>query len=605
LGKSQLMDKFVVNLSKIQTVGNQIINSLIFVNRSIWRNLMNTKKLPQENHFWDKPKETLKINEFRLRKFLESHRFGLYQMGDKRTSSKEVFKNDSGILKIHNEESVKTWLLDYLESTPEKEFDSGKFQNKTIQVTEGQSIKWDVLAKVQSYDKSRLKNVLYTLPKYSEIGYSDTTKLELFDDTAKTAHIRFKNGIVRITTDEMKIIPYKDLKDKGATWESAIIPREIKLNDEKGLFETFTEKAMSRKSHSKNNEDWTMNYDLDRDQYLSLRTSYGYLIHTHNTPDVSKCVYYIDCDSDIGRPEGGNGKSVVMESVKHFKQLVNVDGKSFRQNMDGGGRFQFSMVTADTRLIMIDDIRPEFNFDMLFSKITGDMEIERKGRDIVIIPKDRKPKIALTTNYVIAGVGTSYQRRQHIVEFGNYWNYCNGVKESPADSKHLGKMLFSDFNDDDWNQFYTYGFKCIQDYFKLGLVESPKQNHLEKSRKMEVEGIHGDGVPTQWMKDWLENDRQKGNYHIGDGICAKELYKKFAHDNLTYTPEGGGSWDSKRFDDALWKYVDLHPDYEYNPQLSRKGNKKTDRRSLKGSAGKQTPHIKITSPKDILDTLSK
>ena len=563
--------------------------------------MLEQKVVPQETYFWDKPKETLSINEFRLRKFLESNHFGLYQMGDKRISSKEVFKNESGILKIHNEESVKTWLLDYLESTPEKEFDSGKFENKTITVTEGSSIKWDILAKVQSYDKSRLKNVLYTLPKYSEVGYSDTVKLHLFDDTAKSAHIRFKNGIVKVTGSGYEIIPYTDLKDDGATWESSIINKNIKFDETKGLFETFAENAMSRKSASKNDSDWTKNYDLDPDQYLSLRTSYGYLIHTHNTPDVSKCIYYIDCDSDIGRPQGGNGKSVIMESIKHFKKLVNVDGKTFRQNMDGGGRFQFSMVTADTRLVMIDDIRPEFNFDMLFSKITGDMEIEKKGKDIVIIPKDRKPKFALTTNYVIAGVGTSYTRRQHIVEFGNYWNHCNEIKESPADDKHLGKLLFShEYTNDDWNQFYTFGFKSLQEYFKQGLVESPNQNHLVKSRKMQIEGFDGDGQVTAWMDDWLKNQRLKGGYHEDEGICVKKLYKDFAHNNLTYTKEGGGDWDFKRFDNAFFEYVDLHPDYEYNKHLSSHGNSKSLRRWNRGTAGNQTPHIRITSPKDAL-----
>ena len=556
-------------------------------------------KLPQETHFWDKPDKTLKINEFRLKKFLMSHRFGQFQMGDNRTSKSVVFQNDSGILKIHNEESIKSWLLGYLEKTPEKEFESGKFANKQISGNSDRSIKWDVLARVQSYDKGRLKNnVLVTLPKNSEVGYADTEMLCMFDDTRKSAHIRFKNGIVKVTADSYEIIPYKELKEKGAVWESSIINRNIKFDETKGLFETFAEYAMSRKSKDKDESDWTQNYDLDKEQYLSLRTSYGYLIHTHNTPDVSKCIYYIDCDSDIGRPEGGNGKSVIMESVKYFKKLVNVDGKTFRQNMDGGGRFQFSIVTADTRVVMIDDIRPEFNFDMLFSKITGDMEIERKGKDIVIIPKDRKPKFALTTNYVIAGVGTSYTRRQHIVEFGNYWNHCNEVSESPSDERHLGKLLFSDdFTDDDWNQFYTYGFRCVQEYLKNNLVESSNQNHLVKSRKMEVEGYDGDGQVTQWMEDWLVTDRIQGKYHE-TGISVGELYKTFSHDNLHYTPEGGGDWDFRKFDKGFFDYVMLHPDYDYNAHYSSRGNKKSDRRWKGGTAGNQNGFAKVTSHKD-------
>ena len=35
-------------------------------------------------------------------------------------------------------------------------------------------------------------------------------------------------------------------------------------------------------------------FELDEDQYESLRTAYGYLIHTHNRPDLSKCIFFID-----------------------------------------------------------------------------------------------------------------------------------------------------------------------------------------------------------------------------------------------------------------------------------------------------------------------
>ena len=53
------------------------------------------------------------------------------------------------------------------------------------------------------------------------------------------------------------------------------------------------------------------------------------MIHTHNTSDVLKAIYFIDADSEIDQPKGGNGKSVVMESLKYFKKTIKVDGKLF------------------------------------------------------------------------------------------------------------------------------------------------------------------------------------------------------------------------------------------------------------------------------------
>ncbi len=562
--------------------------------------MMDIVVLPPESNFWDKPCKSLSINEFRLRKFLESHRYGLFQSMDLRTSKKIVFHNDKGILKIHNEVTIKSWLLDYLESTPEKEFDSGKFENKTIQVTQGESIKWEVLAKVQKYSLDGLKRVLLTLPRYSVTGFVGTSKLDVFEDDHKSAYIKFLNGVVKVTAGGVDMVNYKDLKDKGAIWESHILPRNFRWNENKGLFETFAEKSLSRKSPKKDDGDWTKNYDLEEDEYTAFRTAYGYLLHSYNIPDVAKGIIFIDCDSDLGKPEGGNGKSLTMKSIKHFKNTIEMSGKKVCQDKSGGGRFQFSTVTYDTKFVFMNDIDQEFKFERLFNDITDDMEIEGKGKGKFVIPFETKPKIGITTNYVPAGTGNSVERRQHVVEFGNYWNHCTKEhKEQPSDEKHLGKSLFDKtFSDEDWNQFYTYGIRCIQEFFQKGLVASPNQNYLVKTRKFEIEGIDGDGVVTSWMDSWLEEDRLKGDYHINDGISEKDLYKKFAHDNLPYTESAGGDWSFHYFNKMFFKYVMSHPDYEYNSIYRSKGDTKTNRRWNRGPSGNQTPHIKVTSPND-------
>ena len=40
-------------------------------------------------------------------------------------------------------------------------------------------------------------------------------------------------------------------------------------------------------------------------------------------------------------------------------------------------------------------------------------------------------------------------------------------KESPSDRRHLGRMLFDNFSQDDWDT-YNFGFECIQTYLKHG-----------------------------------------------------------------------------------------------------------------------------------------
>ena len=133
-----------------------------------------------------------------------------------------------------------------------------------------------------------------------------------------------------------------------------------------------------------------------------------------------------------------------------------------------------------------------------------------------------------------------------------------------------------------------------------GLHKSTNLNYLTKSRRLEIEGKDGDGTVTNWMDEWLQLHRIEGGYYRTDGvgICSHELYKKFAHDNLPLTKEGGGIWDYNHFDKMFFKYVMKLPEYRYNEHLSIRGDKKSDRKWLRGTAGNQTPHIRITSPSD-------
>ena len=539
-----------------------------------------------------------KISSYYLRKFLEENGFGRYQSNESRLIETQLFKNERGVLQLHNPNSVKRWLREYFESLDDFDYELIFYYPDDTDI-----YREDLLSSLQDYTETMLKTkCLDDLSVWSEDSFSGTNPFNMFNDTKDKAYILFENGVVEITKDSIDLLPIASIEDKGQVWESSIRKHNISLTDkDEGMFCKFFNRTMYRERDDKTNvSDWMDEFELNDEsngELTALRTSYGYLIHSHNTPDVSKLVFYIDEHSELGRPEGGNGKSVVMESIEHYKKKALQDGKRFRQNMDGD-RFQFSNVELDTKFVFIDDITPEFHFEKLFSMITGDMEVEGKGVNKFVIPKSRKPKMGLTTNYVLASNGTSFERRQHIVEFGNYWNRCLNEGESPSDDKHLGGTLFSwDKGDDEWNKFYNFGFKCVQEYLQSGLVSSTNKNYLTKSIKLLVEGKDGDGQGTEWLIDWVKTTRISDGY-LKDGISEDELYSQFTKDNVTLVPSSKGIWDLKYFSQAIWTLVDLTDGWYYNKHLARNGNTKSQRRWLKGTRGNQVPYIRITTSFD-------
>lgn len=537
----------------------------------------------------------LGVNSSKLKNFLMQIGFGQFKSSDSRLVDSKLFLNDDGVLRVHNNRSIKRFVRKFIEDIDESQF------NTIFQADDKEEFfKRDVLAMWQNYTFSKDNDKILTdLDLYSDEDFEDIDyDLTMFKDTINSSHILFKNGVVRITKDNIEILPIDTIKDKGAVWESEIRNHNIELDyKDDGLFSKFFKLAMFRHNPDiKNTNDWTEEYaltDSAKEELKSLRTAYGYLIHNHNTPESMKLIFFIDENSEAGRCEGGNGKSLVMESIQHYKNKAYQDGKK----MTGDKQFQFGNVTHDTKFLFIDDITQKFNFETLYSMVTNDMEIEDKNKSKFVISKEKKPKMGITSNYILAGTGTSDERRQHIVEFGSYWNRCFQEGELTTDAKHLGSSLFDwELNDSEWMSFFNFGFRCVQEYLKTGLQASSSSNYRTKSIKLLIEGNGSTGQGVDWLINWIKTDRLMNN--VID-ISENDLYFEFRKDNIELLEESGGQWSQGFFSGALFKLVDNTPGWYYNKHLARNGNNKSARRWMIGSRGNQISWLKITTDFDV------
>ena len=117
-------------------------------------------------------------------------------------------------------------------------------------------------------------------------------------------------------------------------------------------------------------------------------------------------------------------------------------------------------------------------------------------------------------------------------------------------------MFDDDFPNEGWVDFYNYEFQCVRKYLEKGLVQSEHNNYELKVIKATVEGSDGSGAFSEWINQWIKEDRLDDHMHVGDGISIDDLYGKFSNGNLLEVPEAGRSWNKKRFDQAVWDFVD-------------------------------------------------
>ena len=271
-----------------------------------------------------------------------------------------------------------------------------------------------------------------------------TIDIYFISDTKDSAYLYYRNCAVQITKDYIKPIDYLDLG--GYVWKDHVIDRNFNLCE---VGDCTFKKFISNVSGGSD------------ERMASMESTLGFMLHAHK--NLSYCPAIILNDEVISdNPEGGTGKGLIMNALSKMKKVVTIDGKSFAFERS----FAYQLVSADTQILVFDDVKKNFDFERLFSVVTEGLTLEKKNKDAIKIPFSKSPKIAITTNYAIKGAGNSFARRKWELELHQHYN----KNFTPVDE--FGKLMFGDWNDDDWCSFDNYMIECLQSYLTGGLQES-------------------------------------------------------------------------------------------------------------------------------------
>lgn len=345
-----------------------------------------------------------------------------------------------------------------------------------------------------------------------------TIDIYFVEDTKNTSYLYYLNCAVRITKNEVVKIDYVDLG--GYVWKDHVIDRSFNICE-------ITEKCDYAKfiyNISGKNEE----------RVKSIESTIGFLLHGHK--NQSYCPAVILNDEVVSdNPEGGTGKGIFMNALGHMKKVVTIDGKLFNFEKS----FAYQLVSADTQILVFDDVKKYFEFERLFSAVTEGLTLEKKNKDAIKIPFHKSPKITLTTNYAIRGSGNSFERRKWELEFHQYYN------KNFTPLNEFGRLLFGDWNDNDWCQFDNYMIYCLQYYMEHGLVKSKFVNL--KLRQLISDTSH-DFV--EWA-GLLDNDTHSNKLLVNQQYSTNELYHDFIDEYPDYGPKSKLTISRTKFNQYL------------------------------------------------------
>ena len=427
-------------------------------------------------------------------------------------NSKQTFwvKSDKGVIRIIHI-LFKQFLEDngFYKFCPEggKNYIFVKVTNNLIDHTSEKEIKDFVLKHLLELDDIGVYNYFADNTRFFKeefLSMISTIDILFIEDTKDASYLYFRNCAVQVTKDEVKPIDYLDLG--GYVWKDHVIDRNFTMCDV---------------TSACNYRQFIRNICGDDDGRVeSMESTIGFLMHGYK--NLSFCPAVILNDEVISdNPEGGTGKGLFMNALAKMKKVVTIDGKSFTFERS----FAYQLVSADTQILVFDDVKKYFDFERLFSVVTEGLTLEKKNKDAIKIPFSKSPKIAITTNYAIKGSGNSFARRKWELELHQYYS----KSFTPLDE--FGKLMFGDWNDDDWCEFDNYMITCLRGYLHTGLVRSKFVNL--KIRQLSAETAH-DFI--EWC-GLVEGQPKNNTLEPGQRLYKNDLYNDFVNEYPDYGPK--------------------------------------------------------------------
>jgi len=445
-------------------------------------------------------------------------------------NSKQTFweRNDKGVVKIIHIQ-FKQFLEDngFYKFCPEggKNYVFVKVTNNLIDHTSDKEIKDFVLNHLLELDDIGVYNYFADQTRFFKeefLSLLSTIDIHFIADTKDASYLYYKNCAVRITKEGVVLLDYIDLG--GYVWKDHVIDRKfVKCS----VSDSFDFKKFVSNINGG-----------DEGRIKSMESTIGFLLHGYK--NLGFCPAVILNDEVISdNPEGGTGKGLIMNALSKMKKLVVIDGKSFAFERS----FAYQLVSADTQILCFDDVRKHFDFERLFSVITEGLTLEKKNKDAIKIPFAKSPKIAMTTNYAIKGAGNSFARRKWELELHQYYS-----KEfTPQDE--FGRLMFGDWNDDDWCEFDNYMIGCLKSYLRTGLVKSKFVNL--KIRQLSAESCH---EFIEWC-GLVDSAERNVMLQVDTRLYKNELYSNFVEEYPDYGPRGRMSISRTKFYKWLIAYA--------------------------------------------------
>lgn len=488
--------------------------------------------------------------------FLEQNGFHNFQLTPEGHDTPEmcfVRIQDNTVTKV-NASDIKNWVLNFLR---ERRFPRD-LRNTVV--------------RSNYFTASMLETLRPVKPDF--ITHSPTVQLMFFENKVweisaegikehKPGYIKkyvWSDKVIRQRVEVQKTPPFTVTwtKEKGF---------DIVVNDESSLFLKFlrntsaihwrvTEKGVKMADGTVRKEKTEDEIHEEKQLLINKIFALGYLSHRQKFNHRPWFVYGMEHHvTGEGKSSGGTGKSAFFAAPKYYMHVFNTPGS--RREEENAHRF--GAVTEHVDLVYFDDMHEFFSWREIYQHTTTDFPVNPKGRPGFTIPFHLSPKLCGSGNFAVRDMEGSTSRRQIFVVFSDYYHSAspaNGMDERTI-FDDLGKQLFTDFNQADWNSFYNIIAECIKVYLwnpTGSRINPPMENVMYKNMRSHI----GETF-INWAETVFHPSMENTDCYISREALQEHYSQMLKRGNM-----GKYSLSPQAFKDKLEMYCNL-VGFHFNP----------------------------------------
>lgn len=295
--------------------------------------------------------------------------------------------------------------------------------------------------KIARDNNNVIKDALISMP---------STKLNYYIDDAKSICIPFKNGVYKVTDTTSELLNYDDFN--GYFAESKSVFHNFTYTETVGDFEKFVHRVSTGITE----------FNPASETFVCFQSMIGYLLSSYKNPSKNYCIILSDMDAVDNERNGRRGKSLIYQAIEKVRKTLYKGGKEFSPSYT----HNYADLDESIGIYVIDDVAAGFNYHDLFTSITGDISCQLKGSKAITIPFEDAPKFIATTNFYFRVEENDHSIKGRFIEY-KFTNYYNADKK-PEDE--FNKLFFIDWNEEEWNKFYSFFVRCSKQFIKNGVL---------------------------------------------------------------------------------------------------------------------------------------